>query len=179
MTDEQRAAASSAICSHLIRLNLPVAFERIAVYLAKSDEANIDAFTEWLIARGVTVVAPSTLGGLAAPFYTLGDLQNDVRIGAFGVREPLAQPQGRSYQPHELDLIITPGLAFDESGGRLGFGGGWYDRALQSGTPALGVCFDCQIIDEVPREAHDALVSTIVTEGRRISVNISAHRGCE
>ncbi|HVF09600.1 MAG TPA: 5-formyltetrahydrofolate cyclo-ligase [Abditibacteriaceae bacterium] len=188
LTDEQHAAASAAICARLLELNFARSFYKIGVYLATPEEANIDAFAASLLARGVTVAAPRTgkrvenspplikIGGRAVPsFYTLSDLRAGVRPGSFGVREPLEYPGGVHYRPEELDLIIAPGLAFDARGGRLGFGGGWYDRALQrgvlqTGTLALGVCFDCQIVDMVPRAEHDVPVATIVTENRIIDV---------
>jgi len=170
LSTEQRAIASAAIGARLVALNLPRFCRAIAVYLAKPEEANIDAFIKSLIARGATVATPNTQSDAAAPFHTLRDL-DEVRLGRFGVREPLEHSQSTSYQPSELDLIIAPGLAFDEAGGRLGFGGGWYDRALQSGVLPVGVCFDCQMIGEVPREPHDVAMAAIVTESRLIDID--------
>lgn len=168
LTPPQRAAASAAICARLMHLNFVHSSLTIAVYLATPQEANIDAFAESLITRGVTVVAPCTQGGAASWLYTLSDVRSGVKRGGFGVREPLEYSGGRNYRPADLDLIIAPGLAFDAHGGRLGFGGGWYDRALQAGTLAVGVCFDCQIVDSVPCEEHDMPVAAIVTESRII-----------
>lgn len=66
------------------------------------------------------------------------------------------------------DLILVPGLAFDRRGGRLGRGGGFYDRFLAgpvaAGLPTLGVCFACQVVPNVPQEPHDARVAALVTE---------------
>jgi 5-formyltetrahydrofolate cyclo-ligase len=74
-----------------------------------------------------------------------------------------------------------PGLAFDERGGRLGRGGGHYDRFLREarrqggGIVALAMAFELQIVADVPREAHDELVDGVVTEARVIG--ITALRG--
>ena len=67
--------------------------------------------------------------------------------------------------PEEIDLVLVPGLAFDRSGGRLGQGGGFYDRWLTgfSGVTA-GLCRDLLLLDRVPREAHDRAVDLVVTE---------------
>jgi 5-formyltetrahydrofolate cyclo-ligase len=92
----------------------------------------------------------------------------DFRLGAHGVHEPAdalpASPAG---------LVLVPGLAFDARGYRLGRGGGYYDRFLETlGQPRpvlCGVCFACQIVPEIPREAHDARVDFVVSENGLLS----------
>jgi 5-formyltetrahydrofolate cyclo-ligase len=81
--------------------------------------------------------------------------------GAFGVREPDC---GTAAPPP--DLVIVPGLAFDPTGARLGRGKGFYDRWLGANPTVrtLGVCFNCQVLESVPREPHDARVDAILTE---------------
>ncbi|MGF1500389.1 MAG: 5-formyltetrahydrofolate cyclo-ligase [Paracoccaceae bacterium] len=72
-------------------------------------------------------------------------------------------------------LLIVPLLAFDREGGRLGYGGGFYDRTLEklradSPTRAVGVAYAAQEVPTVPREATDARLDAIVTEGGAIRV---------
>jgi 5-formyltetrahydrofolate cyclo-ligase len=67
----------------------------------------------------------------------------------------------------KIDLILVPGLAFSGDGGRLGRGGGFYDRLLARESlkaHKLGVCFDTQVLIGLPREVHDHAVDAIVTE---------------
>ena len=67
----------------------------------------------------------------------------------------------------DIGLILVPGLAFTRAGQRLGRGGGYYDRFLASlpaTTVKLGVCFDLQLVAELPVEPHDQRVDAIVTE---------------
>ena len=88
-------------------------------------------------------------------------LGSTFQTGAFGVREP----EGGTAAPPP-DLVIVPGMAFDLTGARLGRGKGFYDRWL-AGNPAvrkLGVCFQCQVVESVPVESHDARVHAILTE---------------
>lgn len=79
-----------------------------------------------------------------------------------------------------LDLVLVPGLAFDGSGGRLGRGGGFYDRLLESlgetgpRPSAVGVCFACQVLDRVPRAMHDRAVDAVCTERSMIEARTSA-----
>ncbi len=66
-----------------------------------------------------------------------------------------------------VDLILVPGLAFTQCGQRLGRGGGYYDRLLAD-LPAraqrIGACFDTQIVESLPVEAHDQRVGRVITE---------------
>lgn len=69
----------------------------------------------------------------------------------------------------EIDLIIVPGLAFDEEGHRLGYGKGFYDKVLGSkefSGKSIGLCFDFQLKKEIPHEEHDMKIDKIVTEER-------------
>ena len=72
--------------------------------------------------------------------------------------------------PDWADVVIVPGLAFTPGGQRLGQGGGWYDRFLagvRDDCVTIGVCFDEQLLAEVPTEAHDVLVDLVVTDRGR------------
>ena len=87
---------------------------------------------------------------------------------AFGLREPdpeLAPP----VDPEIANLIIVPGVAFDVEGGRLGMGGGYYDRFLaQVSAPIVGLAFEMQLVDRLPMSMHDQRVDVIATERRVI-----------
>jgi 5-formyltetrahydrofolate cyclo-ligase len=90
--------------------------------------------------------------------------REDLKLGPRGIREPTAE---NPFPLDQIDLIIVPGLAFDRNGGRLGRGGGHYDRILGRKDcvgKVIGACFDSQIVPEVPREEHDSLVSALLTE---------------
>lgn len=84
---------------------------------------------------------------------------------------PVSFPEPDITQPlvniSNIDVILIPGVAFDRKGGRLGRGLGYYDRALSKASPHLkriGVCFDMQVIKEVPHEDHDVFLDEIITE---------------
>ncbi|MDD2900737.1 MAG: 5-formyltetrahydrofolate cyclo-ligase [Desulfuromonadaceae bacterium] len=92
--------------------------------------------------------------------------------GCFGILEPC--PTGTDHQADEPDLIVVPGVAFDLSGHRSGYGKGFYDRFLHHpGRTAhvIGLCHDFQLIDgPIPAEAHDIRMELIVTDLRIIRV---------
>jgi 5-formyltetrahydrofolate cyclo-ligase len=65
------------------------------------------------------------------------------------------------------DAVLVPGLGFDVNGGRLGRGGGFYDRLLAAGTACrVGVAFECQVVEALPLEPHDRRMEFIITEQR-------------
>ena len=100
----------------------------------------------------------------------LADLHPDIlQPGPFGILQP--RPSFlREVQPSEIDLWILPGVAFDEDGNRLGFGGGYYDRLLTGRQgEAIGLAFDFQImVERLPVEGNDRPVDQIMTETRTI-----------
>lgn len=100
----------------------------------------------------------------------LKSLENDLEKGHFGVLEP-KRDCIRTSSPDILELIIVPGLVFDKSGYRIGYGGGYYDRFLSNFkiTPStISLCYDFQLIDNVPKEKFDLPVDIIVTESQII-----------
>ncbi|WP_297460997.1 5-formyltetrahydrofolate cyclo-ligase [Ferrovum sp.] len=89
--------------------------------------------------------------------YRVRDLDTELGPpGLWGLREPLP-PLCDPVRPETLDFILVPGLLFDVQGGRLGYGGGYYDRLLSRAPRAwrLALAFREQCVDEVPREPHD------------------------
>jgi len=93
-----------------------------------------------------------------------------LEVGAYGVREPAI-----SSELVVPDIILLPLLSFDLNGGRLGYGGGYYDRtlaALRAGgqVTAIGVGYDAQEVDDVPRDDNDQLLDYIATPTRMITV---------
>lgn len=111
------------------------------------------------------IFACPRVGGDHLTFHRVNALAELV-AGVLGTRHPADDAEVLS----EGDLILVPGLAFDRSGRRLGRGRGFYDRFL-AGQSAfkLGVCFSGQVVEEVPREDHDAVVDAVVTENEWIT----------
>jgi 5-formyltetrahydrofolate cyclo-ligase len=90
---------------------------------------------------------------------------------------PLEPETGEPLEPAEIargsSVVVVPGLAFDARGGRLGRGGGHYDRFLRAvraagRIEAIAAAFDLQILPDVPREPHDERVDVVVTESRTL-----------
>ena len=97
------------------------------------------------------------------------DLQADLVRGQLGIREPA--PTCPAVPLIQLDLVLVPGVGFDQFGHRLGRGQGYYDRLLADvrGTKC-GLAFDCQWVTEIPVEPHDVKLDCIVTPSRWLFV---------
>lgn len=114
-----------------------------------------------LVRAGFQIVLPR-VSGRHLDLVPTGDM-SELVVGFRGVREPVGEP----VDPQTVDVIVTPGVAFDDRGGRLGHGGGHYDRllaALPAATPRVGFGFACQLVARVPMLGHDEPVDVIVTE---------------
>jgi 5-formyltetrahydrofolate cyclo-ligase len=101
----------------------------------------------------------------------LRDLKQEVQKNRNGFEEPFG-PFIRPSDPAGVDLWVIPGVVFDLSGNRIGYGKGFYDRLLSSSAQGIftGIAFDLQLVDTIPVEAHDVRMNQIVTEYRTIEV---------
>ena len=98
------------------------------------------------------------------------DLDNDLTTGPRGILEPDIN-RCKIVPVDCVDLAIIPGVAFDEKGGRIGTGEGYYDRFIPNlsvTTRKVAIALECQIIQQVPVESHDKYVDIIITEERII-----------
>ncbi|MGH8885072.1 MAG: 5-formyltetrahydrofolate cyclo-ligase [Egibacteraceae bacterium] len=162
---EQRAAASAVVHRRLQGLPELRAARAALAYAAFGAEVDLDPWLQALLATGAGVFLP-WVDGQQLGIARVCDLDADLVPGWRGVREPRAIGR-RPARPDRLDAVVTPGVAFDRSGRRLGYGGGHFDRLLSTlrpETPVVGVAFEIQIIDAVPTATHDRAVDVVVTE---------------
>jgi 5-formyltetrahydrofolate cyclo-ligase len=153
-------AASAAVCRRLDGLDALAGARAIAVYAASRNEIDPAASVERLRSRGAIVRYPRVDGEQLAFVAARAD---ELVPGAFGIAAPPAEAAAVS--PEDLDVVLVPAIAFDRSGYRLGYGRGYYDRALAAAPHALriGLAHAFQIIDTVPRRDGDEPVDLIVT----------------
>lgn len=88
----------------------------------------------------------------------------------YGPREPARRV---AVDPADVDVVVAPGLAFDRSGNRLGYGGGYYDRYLErmgSAATRIGVAFSLQLVEGIPTEPGDQRVDIVVTDQGALDV---------
>ena len=87
-----------------------------------------------------------------------------LRTGKQGVMEPIDFDPNSSFE-NEIDLVITPGVAFDKNGNRIGMGKGYYDRyfAINNSPVKVALAYEEQVLDSVPKDTYDVAVDLIVT----------------
>lgn len=162
MASGERRRASEQICDRVLALPELEAVRVVLLYAAVPGEVDPARVGDRLRGRGVTTFYPRVAidGGLELVAI---DDESSLRPGFRGIREPLGHP----HAPTGIDLAVVPGVAFDLLGGRLGRGGGHYDRLLTALTEhavTIGVCYACQLVPHVPLEPHDRPVGVVVTE---------------
>jgi 5-formyltetrahydrofolate cyclo-ligase len=100
------------------------------------------------------------------------DPEKDLVPGYYGIPEPDPQKSLR-VAPREIDAAVIPGSVFDIQGGRLGYGGGYYDRFLVNDAPQakrIGFAFEMQVVEKVPVEPHDQPLDILITEKRIVNL---------
>lgn len=166
----ERTRRSRLACESLCRLTVMQTAAVVAGFVAAGSEVDPLGALLWARSRGAVVVLPRVQPDarprLRFHRFTGAD---GLRRGAFGVWEPAEDsPQ----VPHQaVDVFVAPGLAFDERGGRLGYGGGYYDElgAAVTGRGVLvGLGFEAQVVPSCPTDAGDVPVQFLVTEARAI-----------
>ncbi len=145
--------------------------ETIMFFISFGTEVDTRPMVEETIKACKVVLAPKPLPETREMIPSqLLDWDRDLVPGAYNIPEPKEEAL-RPYKPEAIDLIIVPGVAFDLTGNRLGYGGGYYDRffqLLRPQVPLLALVFDLQIVPEVPVEQWDRRVDLIITEKRVI-----------
>ena len=139
----------------------------IMLFSSFGSEVPTGPLIERLHTRGVAVALPRIEGAALVPVpYAPGD---PTATTPFGAEEPVG---GTPLEPSSIDVVGVPGVAFDRRGGRIGYGGGYYDRFLR-GLPAftVGLVFGLQVVDDdLPAGRFDLPVDAIVTEEETIRV---------
>ncbi|GGG21308.1 5-formyltetrahydrofolate cyclo-ligase [Paenibacillus abyssi] len=174
ITEEHRSEWSRLICNRAAEWLQASGGKNVMLYVAFRSEVDTRPLVEWAWQAGLTVIVP--LSDPLSRTMTLYELRDwsELRPGAYGILEPDPGKAAVCSEDFVPDAVFVPGLSFDTAGGRLGYGGGYYDRfrerllsKLGPGRPMpcwIGLAFEAQLADRIPREPHDANVDAVMTE---------------
>ncbi|MEY2750362.1 MAG: hypothetical protein RLZZ550_333 [Verrucomicrobiota bacterium] len=162
LTADQRRAAAAAATAGVLASAAWRAARVVALYQAYGAELDTAALRAAAHAAGKTIALPRV--DAAGVSLRIVAADTPLVLSAQGVREPADDRP--TLPPDQPELIVVPGLGFDRRGGRLGHGGGHYDRLLAR-LPAVclrvGLAYDQQVLDAVPTEPHDLPMHALVT----------------
>jgi len=166
--EQERARASLAVCREIETWDVFQASETILTYMPIHSEVDLTPLLEhhahkrWALPR----ILPEEDHRMVFHLYDALHL----------VRHPLGMQEPASHLPivlpEEIQLALVPGLAFDRSGWRLGYGGGYYDRFLTSFAGiSAGILFQALLLDEVPHSLLDVPMRWIISEQGRVTTS--------
>jgi len=164
LTNEQRAAANAAIAARVKAVLAVLKPRVIAGYVAIRSECDPAPILERARASGISVALPAVVDRHFIAFR-LHEEGAPLAPSGFGTMAP-----GADAPTADPDLILVPLVGFDRRGHRLGYGRGYYDRAIAAArangrrVPLVGLAFSVQEVEAIPAEAHDVRLDWVVTE---------------
>jgi 5-formyltetrahydrofolate cyclo-ligase len=162
LTVDMRSRRSAAIADRLFDLPELGSAGTVMAFSSFGSEVDMAPILRRLHGAGIRLALPCIENGdVVAAEYRLGDPMVET---AAGPAEPLERTV---VSAPEIDVVVTPGVAFDRRGFRTGYGGGYYDRFFRRVRPTafrVAVCFALQVVPEVPIGPSDQPVDAIVTE---------------
>jgi 5-formyltetrahydrofolate cyclo-ligase len=168
LPEPMRERASRAIAERIAALPSFRAMRTLLLTLPFRSEWNMRPLADDVLASGRTLVLPRVDPvARMLTLHAVADLGRDIAPGYLGIPEPRADTP--RVDAEAVEWALVPGVAFDDGGRRLGYGGGFYDRlipALGRDTPLVSGAFEAQIVPEVPAGPNDHRVHAVATEAR-------------
>ena len=172
MLSEEKEIFDNKIKNKLLNIELYKKSKNIFVYIGFGSEINTKEIINCFFYDNKNVYVPKTnIETKEMNAVKINSFENLVE-NRYGILEP--NNDEIILNKDNIDLIILPGVAFDYNGGRVGYGGGYYDRYLESinkDISKVALIYDFQLLDKVPCEDHDIRADYIITEKRFIECN--------
>lgn len=168
LSDSERQIKDRIIFNNVINDSIFNSSNIMFIYVSFKNEADTHNIIDYALRKGKIVCVPEvnektrTMKALK-----IDSLKKNMHANNYGILEP--DDSAAEIPGDKIDLVLVPGLAFDLMGGRLGYGGGYYDRFLRGmrkDALKIGLAYDFQIVQEVPTESFDVLINGLITESR-------------
>lgn len=164
----EKSAADTAIQDTFLAMPEYGAADSVALYFAANNEVSTEKIIDHAFLAGKELFLPAVEGGLM--LFRRVASREDLVQGRFGIMQPSAGCAATD--PAKISLIVVPGVGFDLSGQRIGYGKGYYDRALhrlEDKGKLTALCYEFQLVDSLAGEQHDVNMDRIITERRIIT----------
>ena len=163
-SDTERVRSASGVTENLRLLIRDCGAETVAIFLSTPTEPQTRDAIRDLSLLGTRFVAPVSREGGVMEWASV-DSATPERAGRGGIPEPDVSDAATAKNV-VVDLVVCPAAAVDETGTRLGWGGGYYDRffaELPAETPTFALVFDDDVVSNLPREKHDVPIDGVIT----------------
>ena len=173
LSDKVRQAKSISVMQNFWTLLGMQQWSTLFIYVNFRSEVETLELIKKCINRDIRVAVPLVEASAVRMIPLLiKDPEQDLVPGYYNIPEPDPKKSLR-LEPGEIDAAVIPGSVFDIHGGRLGYGGGYYDRFLLNDAPQakrIGLAFELQVVDNVPLEPHDQPLDILITEKRIVNI---------
>lgn len=175
LSDNDRHEKSVSVMNNFLGLPELQQWTTLFMYVNfRSEVETVKLIRGLLRQQGMRVAVPLVDASAVSMIPLLiEDPEKDLAPGYYNIPEP--DPRKSLWlKASEIDAAIIPGSVFDIHGGRLGYGGGYYDRFLSNDAPQarrIGFAFELQLVDKVPLEPHDQPLDILITEKRIVNIS--------
>lgn len=166
----EKSEKDSAVADILLNSEIISNASVVLMYASFGTELGTDMIIDKLLSRKKTVALPLCGDNGKMTFHVINSI-SELNTGMYGIREP-----DKSFPVPDIDrntVCVVPGLAFTEKGGRLGYGGGYYDRFTAENPDifTVGLTYEELVVPYLPIMSHDLSVNAVVTEERMVMCN--------
>lgn len=165
LLEKERQSAADDVFRRVENTAAFMVAERILMYHSLPDELSTRAFlTKWSNRKRFYLPRVNGVNLEILPYD-----ETRLELGAFHIEEPTGNDV---VNPDDIDLIIVPGVAYDNRGNRVGRGKGFYDRLLRSMRAIkIGIGYEFQIVNEIQAESHDVKMDLVISPSSCVVVN--------
>lgn len=170
LSPNEQSLAAESLSARVINYLQTYKSKKVALYLANDGEISPHILCEYFWQQKIETYLPVVQGKhLKFALYHSNSVWQE---NQFGIKEPLVDFY---LSGEELDIVLLPLVGFDDKGGRLGMGGGFYDRTFERKQENLaplliGLAHDCQQVDSIPTESWDVPLQAMITPTQTINI---------
>jgi 5-formyltetrahydrofolate cyclo-ligase len=174
LSKNERHLKSISVMKNFTSLAEMQQWKILFMYVNFRSEVETVELIKGCLKRGMSVAVPLVdASAVSMKPLLIEDPEKDLAPGYYDIPEPDPRKSPR-LDPAQIDAAVIPGSVFDIHGGRLGYGGGYYDRFLVNDAPQarrIGFAFELQLVEKVPLEPHDQPLDFLITEKRIVNIS--------